>query len=108
MVTVMGTCSRRDFAGHAAGSTCPACGHMIVAHVGTGSCVVCRMEHHLASGPQTVTEDALTAALTGFNVDINDHGFTASGLVDNPAVAARALLARLSSARPGALDIRRN
>jgi hypothetical protein len=43
-------CARHDFAGHQVGGTCPDCGHMIMAHVGTESCVVCRMEQQLTSG----------------------------------------------------------
>jgi hypothetical protein len=41
-------CDRHDFAGHQAGATCPACWHMIMAHIGTESCVVCRMEYQLS------------------------------------------------------------
>jgi hypothetical protein len=41
-------CERHDFAGHPVGATCPECGHMIMAHVGTESCVVCRMEYQLS------------------------------------------------------------
>lgn len=43
-----------------------------------------------------VTEAQLAEALSGFNVDISDHGFTAAGVVDRPREAAKALLARLS------------
>lgn len=41
-------CARHDFADHHAGGTCPDCGHLIMAHVGTDSCVVCRMEYQLS------------------------------------------------------------
>jgi hypothetical protein len=37
-------CDRQDFEGMRAAGNCPDCGHMIMAHIGTESCAVCRME----------------------------------------------------------------
>jgi hypothetical protein len=40
-------CHQTEFAGEPAAGTCPDCGHMIMAHVGTEACVVCQMEYTL-------------------------------------------------------------
>lgn len=37
-------CHRDSFTGGQATGNCPDCGRMIMAHIGTEACVVCRME----------------------------------------------------------------
>lgn len=41
-------CDRSGFAGYPVGGTCDDCGHLIMAHIGCESCVVCRMEYQLS------------------------------------------------------------
>ena len=40
---------RRTFSTTDHAGTCPDCGHAVIAHIGTGSCVICRMEDTLTS-----------------------------------------------------------
>ena len=42
----MNTC-QRTFGDHEHAGTCPDCGHAVIAHIGTESCVICRMEYTL-------------------------------------------------------------
>jgi uncharacterized Zn finger protein (UPF0148 family) len=42
----MNACVRK-FGDNEQAGTCPDCGHAVIAHTGTPSCVICRMEYTL-------------------------------------------------------------